>query len=331
MNTSDKGEDFELRVLASLTRALRLNRLGLLPEACQIHHRKSYYSRDRESEIQVDISIEVYLPGATTWSFLWVWECKDYKGSIPVDDVEEFWAKLQQIAGVNVKGSLAVSGGLQKSAIAFARSKGMAVVRILPEGQFSPILYDVDERATVEDWRGIRMRETLNALVTPKFYGSALYALYANESFPSWMELVAAVISELPIVDRVSGEFIMDLHDIFTFPEKGEVVLTGLIQNGSVRAGDLVEFVENCAVTSTAVISRVEIFRRELPEGVAGDNVGLVLRDHSEESKFAAVDRRVLCVQPASEDGQPARLVALAGGGPGARGPEVRGPVGEID
>jgi hypothetical protein len=51
---------------------------------------------------------------------LWVFECKDYKKSVPVDDIEEFKSKLQQIAGLNVKGTMVVSGDLQKSAITYA-------------------------------------------------------------------------------------------------------------------------------------------------------------------------------------------------------------------
>lgn len=61
--------------------------------------------------------------------FLWICECKDYTHAVPVDDVEEFKAKLDQIAGKNVKGLFATTAGLQRSALAYARAHGMGVLR----------------------------------------------------------------------------------------------------------------------------------------------------------------------------------------------------------
>jgi hypothetical protein len=92
--TIAKGNAFEDRVFQAIRRELDGDRLGLSPKLAKPFKRKGYYSKDRDDEIVVDISIEVWLPGADHWSFLWVCECKDYSGSIPVDDVEEFKSKL---------------------------------------------------------------------------------------------------------------------------------------------------------------------------------------------------------------------------------------------
>jgi hypothetical protein len=78
------------------------------------------------------------LPGCPHWSILWAIECKDYQHPLPVSEVEEFWAKLQQIGGVNVKGAIAVTGTLQSGAMAFAESKGIDVFRILPDDRMVP-------------------------------------------------------------------------------------------------------------------------------------------------------------------------------------------------
>jgi hypothetical protein len=68
-------------------------------------------------------------------------ECKDYRGSIPVDDVEEFHAKLQQIGADNTKGMIFTRTGVyQKSAISYARSKGICLARILPDEQVEYIV-----------------------------------------------------------------------------------------------------------------------------------------------------------------------------------------------
>ena len=95
MSTVSRGNLFEDRVFDALRKEVNAERLGLLPKQCTLHQKKGYYSRDRDSNIIVDISIEVCLPNASDWSMLWVCECKDYSGSLPVNDVEEFKAKLE--------------------------------------------------------------------------------------------------------------------------------------------------------------------------------------------------------------------------------------------
>jgi hypothetical protein len=109
--------------------------LGLLPASCSVYRKKGYYSRDRDREIVLDVSIELTLPGATNWSILWAWECKDYLSHVPASDLEEFWAKLQQIGGVNVKGGFATTAALQQGAMCFAKSKGISVVRLFRNDQ----------------------------------------------------------------------------------------------------------------------------------------------------------------------------------------------------
>ncbi|WP_137896291.1 restriction endonuclease [Ramlibacter sp. 2FC] len=141
MSSVARGNAFENRVFAALQDEVDAERLGLLPKQCSLFQKKGYFSRDRQSDVIVDISIEVTLPGATEWSMLWVCECKDYSGALPVNDVEEFKAKLDQIAGKNVKGLLAVTGALQSGAEKYARSQGIGVVRIMPPSQVEWLMY----------------------------------------------------------------------------------------------------------------------------------------------------------------------------------------------
>ncbi len=140
MNSNERGREFEEYVFDMISMELQSRRLLLLPSECKLHLRKGYHSRDRNSDIIVDVSIEAYLPGEKHWSMLWVWECKDYSTPIPVDDIEEFYAKLQQIAGANVKGGIATRGTLQRGALEYARSKGLAVFRFLPNDKISYII-----------------------------------------------------------------------------------------------------------------------------------------------------------------------------------------------
>ncbi|MDR0307022.1 MAG: restriction endonuclease [Chitinispirillales bacterium] len=105
------------------------------------YQKKGYYSKDRQSEIVTDISIETFLPDASEYSLLTVIECKDYNAAVPVDDIEEFHSKVQQIAGDNVKAIFATSAALQKSALNYAKSKGIGVIRYLPDDQVKVVMY----------------------------------------------------------------------------------------------------------------------------------------------------------------------------------------------
>ena len=140
MNTVSKGNTFENRVYASLKQELESEGLCVSSKAAKIFQKKGYYSRDRDGEIMSDISIEVALPRKERPSLIWLFECKDYSGSIPVDDVEEFHAKIQQISEDNTKGTIVVSGALQKSALNYARSKGIGVIRLLPDDQIEHVM-----------------------------------------------------------------------------------------------------------------------------------------------------------------------------------------------
>ena len=134
MSSHDRGTRFEKIVEAELRAALASKRLGLLPESATVYWHKGYFSKDRNDVIVIDVSIEIVLPGASTWSILWAWECKDYERPVEVGEVEEFYSKLLQIGGVNVKGGFASTGPLQRSALEYAKAKGIAVARMRPGG-----------------------------------------------------------------------------------------------------------------------------------------------------------------------------------------------------
>nr|VFJ64957.1 MAG: Restriction endonuclease [Candidatus Kentron sp. FW] len=98
-------------------------------EYCKIFPKKGYYSKDREKDIIFDISIEATLPGQDRYSFVFLIECKNYSHRVPVDDVEEFFAKIQQVSGANAKGIVVSTNSFQEGAFNFARSKGIGLLR----------------------------------------------------------------------------------------------------------------------------------------------------------------------------------------------------------
>jgi len=117
----------------------------------------------------------------------------------------------------------------------------------------------------------------------PVIRGSALRALESEstdpdaEEYRSIWELLGALDEYIPEPVRdVDRPFLMPIEDIFSITGRGTVV-TGRIERGRIKVGDEVELVGLGAHRRT-VVTGVEMFRKVLDEGVAGDNVGLLLR-----------------------------------------------------
>ena len=107
---------------------------------------------------------------------------------------------------------------------------------------------------------------------------SALAALEGDEEAASGvLELVGAVDEYVPVPDRpVDRPFLMPIEDVFSITGRGTVV-TGKVEAGIVKVGDPVEVV-GIRETRRTVATGVEMFRKLLDEGMAGDNVGVLLR-----------------------------------------------------
>ncbi|MEQ1543544.1 elongation factor Tu [Methyloglobulus sp.] len=115
---------------------------------------------------------------------------------------------------------------------------------------------------------------------TPIIRGSALLALQGDESdigVPSVIRLVEALDSYIPLPERaIDGAFLMPIEDVFSISGRGTVV-TGRIERGIVKVGQEVEIV-GIRPTVVTTCTGVEMFRKLLDQGQAGDNVGLLLR-----------------------------------------------------
>jgi len=129
---------------------------------------------------------------------------------------------------------------------------------------------------------------------TPIIVGSALKALEGDTSdigVPSIEKLVEALDSYIPEPERaIDGEFLMPVEDVFSISGRGTVV-TGRIERGIVKVGDEIEIV-GIKDTAKTTCTGVEMFRKLLDQGQAGDNVGVLLRGTKREE----VERgQVLC------------------------------------
>src|SRR5690554_3464548 len=133
---------------------------------------------------------------------------------------------------------------------------------------------------------------------TPIIVGSALKALEGDTSeigTQSVEKLVAAMDEYIPVPERaVDGAFLMPIEDVFSISGRGTVV-TGRIERGVVKVGDEVEIV-GLRPTMKTTCTGVEMFRKLLDQGQAGDNVGVLLRGTKREE----VERGQVLAKPGS-------------------------------
>jgi len=133
---------------------------------------------------------------------------------------------------------------------------------------------------------------------TPIVIGSALKALEGDTSdigVKSVEKIVAEMDRYIPVPERlIDGPFLMPIEDVFSISGRGTVV-TGRIERGIVKVGDEVEIVGIKATTKT-ICTGVEMFRKLLDEGRAGDNVGVLLRGTKREE----VERGQVLAKPGS-------------------------------
>ena len=116
-----------------------------------------------------------------------------------------------------------------------------------------------------------------------------------TEDTKSIDELLEALDTYIPVPEReIDKPFLMPVEDVFTITGRGTVV-TGRIERGMIKTGEEVELVGLGADKKT-VVTGVEMFRKILDDGQAGDNVGLLLRGVGKEE----VERGMVIAKPGS-------------------------------
>jgi len=130
----------------------------------------------------------------------------------------------------------------------------------------------------------------------PVIRGSALGALNGEAQWEKAIdELMASVDKYIPLPPRETDKpFLMPIEDIFSISGRGTVV-TGRIERGKVKVGEEVEIV-GFRDTQKTVVTGVEMFKKQLDEGMAGDNAGLLLRGTDKD----AVERGMVIAKPGS-------------------------------
>jgi elongation factor Tu len=132
---------------------------------------------------------------------------------------------------------------------------------------------------------------------TPVIRLSALKALEGDEQAEGQvLELMNAVDEYVPEPERVVDKpFLMPVEDVFTITGRGTVA-TGRVEQGTVKVGEQVEIVGIRPETATTVVTGVEMFRKLLDQGQAGDNIGVLLRG----TKRDEIERGQVLAKPGS-------------------------------
>lgn len=148
-----------------------------------------------------------------------------------------------------------------------------------------------------EEVRELLTKQGYDGVNAPVIRGSALKALESKsndeESAKSILELVNALDTYIPVPERdITKPFLMPIEDIFSIEGRGTVV-TGKIERGIVKVGEDVEIV-GIKPTAKTTVTGIEMFNKNLKEGMAGDNAGILIRGIKKED----VTRGQVLVKP---------------------------------
>ncbi len=137
-----------------------------------------------------------------------------------------------------------------------------------------------------EEIRELLTKQGFDGANAPVIRGSALKALEATSVDDEWakkiLDLTNALDTYIPVPERdTSKPFLMPVEDIFSIEGRGTVV-TGKIERGIVKVGEEVEIV-GIKPTQKSVVTGIEMFNKNLQEGMAGDNAGILLRGLKKE------------------------------------------------
>jgi len=191
------GDALEAFVFNYISAEIAGGRFLFTPDSATVTRKKPYFSKDRQANIVFDIAVESRLPGAEAPSVIVLIECKNYGHPVPVDDIEEFFAKIQQVAAANGKGVMFCSNSFQRGTLEYAKSKGIALVRVFPDGELkyelrrTVFVPDGDAKAHTEQ----RLRDGMS---TEQYRSrrSAFYAYSGGRFHSSVNRTIGALLSQ---------------------------------------------------------------------------------------------------------------------------------------
>jgi len=141
MDTKKVGDEFERRGLEIITRVIGEEQLGHTAKFLKVIPQAAYYSPKRKKNVVFDMVIEVWPPGATRYTIIYIIECKNYQKRVPVKEIKSFLFDVHEIGFANAKGIFISNSPLQEAAYNIAESTGMMVIEGESADNYKIVLY----------------------------------------------------------------------------------------------------------------------------------------------------------------------------------------------
>ncbi len=181
----------------------------------------------------------------------------------------------------------ATDGAMPQTREHILLAKQVGVPKLIVFLNKTDMVDDVDMLDLVEEeMRDLLTKQGFDGATTPIIRGSGLKALNATDANDEWAlkvkELVDTMDTYFPQPEReLDKPFLMPIEDIFSIEGRGTVI-TGRIERGVIKVGEEIEIVGLKETTKTTVTG-IEMFNKQLQEGQAGDNAGILLRGTKKE------------------------------------------------
>jgi Zn-dependent peptidase ImmA (M78 family) len=139
MNTVAKGNTLEAEVFDLFQRIIDEGDFYAQKQFCRLKKKPRYYSNIHGREIEFDLGIEIWMPGASEASFIILIECKDYASNVPGSDLAEFMFNCEAVGAH--KGIVVSRGAFQKGALNIAQNKRLGLIRYFGADRHKWILH----------------------------------------------------------------------------------------------------------------------------------------------------------------------------------------------
>lgn len=230
LSTVARGDFFEEQVFNLVSELLKDGKLGLEAKSSKIFWKKPYYSEARKKDIIFDISIETFIGKSEKYSWLTIFECKNYNHAVPVDDIEEFDSKLRQIGEHNTKGFIFSNKGFQEGTLNFAQSKGIGLVKVLSKDRVNWVNYRKDRNNYKFDNHQVRF------CLSPISNDEGFFSYFNTRIFESLPDLLI----HLGIIEKYTPKQ-ADIFIPFKTPNDLENIIQQFSQDDFYESGKLID------------------------------------------------------------------------------------------
>jgi hypothetical protein len=166
------GMALEDEVFAMLQRMIESDRLPYRKEQCRLHRRRAYYSPDRQGFVNFENVIEVFrsleFAEDTKPTHVVFYECKDHGRNVEVGKIDEVVARLRVSFGLSMKAYVVTRKGFSRGALNTANSKGIGLIKIMPDDKIEVVLEFLTEQSIAAKRREFP-RRTPHALLDPGY------------------------------------------------------------------------------------------------------------------------------------------------------------------